>query len=228
MKMFKEDKKEKKSKQTILTKKLLDGVPIGTIVTGECTEWDYKRNMEIKKKFECVKVGKNLFNSYDYGGYSTRDVLGNEIHSIAIPSKHDFVKVRTILDSAERRYLYNVVRPFKDRVQYITKETGYAYDKEKLRIQLEGTNDFELPEFEEDTMYKGMELNKEYTIEQLGLQKDGEHRSLYDELKARIQKETSIEELEREEFFINMADHLDDVDYMLLHLINERIRELKK
>ena len=152
-----------------MTKKLLDGVPIGTIVTGECMEWDYKQKKDVKKKFECVKIGRNEFCSDDYGAYSSRDILENDIHSIAIPSKHDFVKVRTILDGAERRYLYNVIRPFKDRVQYITKETGYSYGTEKLRIQLDGTNDFELPEFEEDVMYKGMELNKEYTIDQLGL-----------------------------------------------------------
>lgn len=52
--------------------------------------------------------------------------------------------------------------------------------------------------------------------------------STYDELKARIQKETSIEQLEQSRFFINMADHLDDSDYMLLHLIDDRIKELRE
>lgn len=52
--------------------------------------------------------------------------------------------------------------------------------------------------------------------------------SMYDEMKASVQKENSIEELERRRFFINMADHFEDSDYMLIHLIDDRIKELKE
>lgn len=51
--------------------------------------------------------------------------------------------------------------------------------------------------------------------------------SMYDEIKASVQKENDIKELEKRQFFIMMADHLDDSDYMALHLIDERIKELK-
>jgi hypothetical protein len=158
-----------KAKETTLTKKLLDGVPIGTIIKGECMEWNSKLKKEVPTKMEWVKICKNCFYSENYGTYSTREILDDNVYSISIPTKHDFVKTKQILDGAERRYLGDVIRPFKDRVQYITKETGYEYDKEKIRIQLEGNNDFELPEFKEDTMYKNMELNKEYTLDQLCL-----------------------------------------------------------
>ena len=52
--------------------------------------------------------------------------------------------------------------------------------------------------------------------------------SMYDEIKASVQKENDIKALEKRRFFIMMADHFEDSDYMTLHLINERIKELKE
>lgn len=166
------NKSEKKPKETILTRKLLEGVPTGTVVTMEVMEWEPDLKKEVLMQATFVKISNKEFYSDDYGYYGIDSMLNysdRTIKSISIPTKHDFVKVKSVLDNAERRYLHEVIRPFKKRVRYIVKECGYSYDCEKIRIQLEDTNDFELPEFEEDTMYKGMELNKEYTADQLCL-----------------------------------------------------------
>lgn len=71
-----------------------------------------------------------------------------------------------ILDDVERRYLSAVIKPFRDKVEYITKKplvyTEYIY------IHTYADN-IMLPRFKEGTMYKGMKTNREYTPEELGL-----------------------------------------------------------
>lgn len=77
-----------------------------------------------------------------------------------------------VLDDTERKYLSEVIRPFKNYVTGIAKikyENGKY--KEYIRIivnkyMLEYIN---LPDFEENTMYKGMKENKKYSLEELGL-----------------------------------------------------------
>ena len=73
-----------------------------------------------------------------------------------------------ILDEAEKRYLRGVVRPFKDKIKTI--EKNKMDDTEYIFIKFENWLDnFALPNFKEKTMYKNMETNKSYTLEELGL-----------------------------------------------------------
>ena len=78
-----------------------------------------------------------------------------------------------ILDDAERRYLSAVIRPFRDRVQYIEKmfEDHLLGDQDcYLFIRFnDGNYDMNFPVFRESIMYKGMERYKKYTLEDLGL-----------------------------------------------------------
>lgn len=71
-----------------------------------------------------------------------------------------------ILDEAEKKYLSDVIRPFRDRVEYIEKS---RHDKgEFIFIDLEDDT-FSLPYFKQDTMYKSMRLYKEYSLDELEL-----------------------------------------------------------
>ena len=72
-----------------------------------------------------------------------------------------------ILDEAERAYLSAVIRPFRKSVISIEKSTIYG-EGEVICIDTE-KSDIVLPPFEEGTMYKGMELDREYKLEELGL-----------------------------------------------------------
>ena len=79
-----------------------------------------------------------------------------------------------ILDDEERRYLSAVIRPFRDRVQYIAK--AFADDACVYRINCyifihfnDGSDDMDFPVFHESKMYKGMKSDKAYTLEELGL-----------------------------------------------------------
>ena len=76
-----------------------------------------------------------------------------------------------ILDEAEKRYLKGVIRPFRDKAEYKVKYMvlkSFCSDEAYISIKLE--NDIiNLPVFEINTMYKNMEKDKEYTLEELGL-----------------------------------------------------------
>lgn len=76
------------------------------------------------------------------------------------------------LDEVEKEYLRAIIRPFRKHVKYIAKRhLGKNYCN--LVIKIEKRNDclwhIQLPPFEENTMYKKMELGKVYTLEELGL-----------------------------------------------------------
>lgn len=78
-----------------------------------------------------------------------------------------------ILDEVEKRYLRNVIRPFRSKASYIVKYKSIDFtDKEYIAIIFNfNTHNprIALPYFEKNTMYKGMEADKNYTLEELGL-----------------------------------------------------------
>lgn len=89
--------------------------------------------------------------------------------------------VKPLLTSKEKRYLENVIRPFKDRVKSIQKNytakkyacihvDTYLYDDSGY------LDSFSLPYFDGTKMYTGMEVRKCYTLEELGLFTDEEKR----------------------------------------------------
>ena len=87
--------------------------------------------------------------------------------------KFTIVKIpKFILDYAEKKYLSAVIKPFRNKVYAIAKYDD-GDDNYYIQIAIKQNVYFEyidLPYFKKGTMYKGMELKKEYTVEQLGLQ----------------------------------------------------------
>ena len=74
-----------------------------------------------------------------------------------------------ILDDVEKAYLSAVIKPFRKDVKYIKKMDYVIRAKEYLLIKMRDLSTAALPLFEKETMYKGMEANKAYTLEELGL-----------------------------------------------------------
>lgn len=88
------------------------------------------------------------------------------------------VENKEILDKVEKEYLENFLRPFKEDVKEITKiKKAFSFQNEMLHIGLKniGSYDIILPEFKKGTMYKGMELYEAYTLQELGLFKEGKN-----------------------------------------------------
>lgn len=73
----------------------------------------------------------------------------------------------SILDSTEKKYLSEVIRPFRKEVVFIEK-LKIPFGKEYILITLKDDGMY-LPSFDKGTMYKGVKLEKKYTPEELGL-----------------------------------------------------------
>lgn len=146
----------------------LKKAPIGTKVTFE-------------KGRTLIKIDENYYREINENGiiryFSNLKGLKDNYHDylnqgriikIEEPTYKTVYEVKPeILDNTEKRYLKDVIRPFRDRVKYIEKRNISRGDY--IRIMIQDTNICDLPYFEKDTMYKGMRLNKEYTLEELGI-----------------------------------------------------------
>lgn len=76
---------------------------------------------------------------------------------------------KPILDETEKRYLSNVIKPFRDKVSHICKRESANTGMEWIQVGIKEDVNLDFPNFEKGTMYKGMELDKEYSLEDLGL-----------------------------------------------------------
>ena len=134
--------------------------PIGTKVTFENDVILVKtteKRLESKLDVMNIENLKNLKDDY-YG----------KIIKIEEPTYKTVYKCKEeILDEAEKRYLRGVIRPFRDKVIYICK-TDNSNGKEYINVDLDH-DALLLPDFKSNTMYKGMKLEKKYTLEELGL-----------------------------------------------------------
>jgi hypothetical protein len=75
----------------------------------------------------------------------------------------------SILDDIEREYLSAVIKPFRKRIKSI-KKTDYPSNSAFISIEMDKCEHIFLPVFELNSgMYQRMEINKEYTLEELGL-----------------------------------------------------------
>lgn len=112
------------------------------------------------------KTSNYGFNSIDAQlKYFNDDV---SIVKVERPVKYEtlFEREEEILDETEKRYLSNVIKPFRDKVKAIKK---ISYSREFLKIYIKEDEPIILPYFEKGIMYKGMTKNKEYTLKELGL-----------------------------------------------------------
>lgn len=78
----------------------------------------------------------------------------------------------SVLDEAEKRYLTNIIKPFKDQVIAIVKRSANYGEFIDIMIDEGDIGDcgnIYLPYFKSGKMYKGMKVGREYTLEQLEL-----------------------------------------------------------
>ena len=89
-----------------------------------------------------------------------------------IAGKCTIIKHKSVLTDMEKEYLSNIIKPFRDSVVTIAKRNCYgdcAYFIQIKVIQNKCPEYINLPYFEKGRMYKGMEANKDYILEELGL-----------------------------------------------------------
>ena len=133
----------------------------GSVVAFSCKPrkregyWLYPSNLACATEKYALISGKStpLFQSIKW-----EDDKPTSIESIVHPQ---------ILDDAEKRYLSAVIRPFRDRVRSVTK--GLKINRKEEYIVIDAGFQMFFPGFKANTMYKGMDLRKDYTLEELGL-----------------------------------------------------------
>lgn len=137
---------------------------------------------DLKDGDKCtLKNGQVIFvdKTSDYGFSNINEQLkyfNDDVSIIKVerPVKYETMFERKeeileeILDEVEKKYLADVVRPFRSKVRSVYKIASICSNKEFINIQLRDEN-FTLPYFKKGTMYKEMQTGKRYTLEKLGL-----------------------------------------------------------
>ena len=74
-----------------------------------------------------------------------------------------------ILDDVEKEYLTAVIKPFRSRIKHIVKLETDNCSRQYVFISLHGNECIAFPYFKANTMYTGMDIWHNYTLEDLGL-----------------------------------------------------------
>ena len=74
-----------------------------------------------------------------------------------------------VLDDVEKEYLSAVIKPFRKKISCIRKSKDPRKGKNYIKIEFCDGDRMFFPNLANDAMYKGMEVNKEYSLEELGL-----------------------------------------------------------
>lgn len=134
----------------------------------------YGRDMKYKGFKKVTYVRKDIGAFYIENkshGFVDYYYAPEMIAEVRRPTKYETIykKEEPILDEEEREYLSAIIKPFRYRISFITKCEHISYDEQYLLIGYDKGMAFYLPDFVKNSMYKGMELNKEYTLEELGI-----------------------------------------------------------
>lgn len=134
----------------------------------EFYDWGMKNCLHIScdicpfKMVEC-----NLYNKNSW-------VNNKDLYSDKFLNQEIKIEVKNILTNEEKEYLRNIIRPFRNDVDYIHKELG-SYEYEYIFIEMnchsmeKNYHTICLPPFPRNSMYKNMENARAYTLAQLKL-----------------------------------------------------------
>ena len=139
-------------------------------------------NLEHYKK-ELKNILRNYYYSFAVAYKKIRDEIDKDIDETGSISETRLIYYSDailewmsepykgpILDDVEKEYLSAVIKPFRKRIEYICKMIGGSNnDREYILFSMKGNDNAFLPEFPSNTMYKGMQCMKNYTLEELGL-----------------------------------------------------------
>ena len=133
--------------------------------------------MKNKEKYDLRDISYDLEvdrGGYDFVIYYTSMEIYREFFSGSVSTCSTFTKwleeeyKPNILEEKEKEYLAAVIKPFREKVKYIQKcfdlgNEAYIY------IYVKKCGSMIFPTFRRGTMYKGMEVYRKYTLEELGL-----------------------------------------------------------
>ena len=74
-----------------------------------------------------------------------------------------------VLDDVEKEYLSAVIKPFRKKISCIRKTKDPRKCENYIKIECCDGDLMHFPNLSNDAMYKGMKLDRKYTLEELGL-----------------------------------------------------------
>lgn len=120
-----------------------------------------------RTRYGSLRIGKRFYGIDDYLFIPAFDHLFKDVKAGAEP----ICFREPILDDTEREYLKAVFKPFASRIKCVKKQQCKEMWEGMEYIQVlikEPAGDV----FKAGTMYKGMNLNKAYTLDELGITYD--------------------------------------------------------
>ena len=138
--------------------------PLGTKITFE------KGEVLVKYDYYWYNGDSYLRNDLDLKELKDKDKQLGKIIKIEEPEYRTVYEAKVeILDEVEKRYLKGVIRPFRNNVEVIRKLFSPTKGKYYIQIRYKDEPSTNLPYFESKEIYKNMETDKKYTLEELGL-----------------------------------------------------------
>ena len=126
---------------------------------------------EFKVDLDGVVYRKNFYFT-DYSLFAVGDDKPEVgVLNYLLNGKYKVIKLpKPVFTDEEKEYLSTVLKPFRNEIDYIYKCSTYRGEKEYIAISFKKiTRDMFFPEYPTGTMYKGVILNKEYSLDDLGL-----------------------------------------------------------
>ncbi len=139
-----------------------------TILNAMSKEYKYI----FRTRYGGLRIGKRFYGIDDFLFIPEFDHLFKDVKAGAEP----ICFREPILDDIEREYLKAVFKPFASRIKCVKKERCFEMWKgmEYIRVIMKYPDDDNtcFPVFKAGTMYKGMNPDKEYTLDELGITYD--------------------------------------------------------
>lgn len=143
-------------------------------------DWEYRWMARDQDGNLCIYEGKpeKEGNYWHFGGYDYISYFNHLFSAIKWEDKEPTlisdIYNPPVLDDAEREYLKTVLKPFRGAVKYVEKVSASVFDEDNRKeeyvfVAFYDGGLFVFPNFDAGTMYTGMELNKEYSLDELGI-----------------------------------------------------------
>lgn len=130
-----------------------------------------------------IQMNKGIIKEYSISEFMAnfdfylRATSNEHVDMIAVMlpgSAKSYMIERPCLDNVELDYLKNIIRPFKNNVDWVMLIKNAILAEEgvnnvRIRVHLKNHDFITLPFFKEGTMYKAMQPNVKYTLKDLGI-----------------------------------------------------------
>ena len=126
----------------------------------ECSLWSIRNG---KKASEDCRHIPESFDPVSGSDEFCKKCLGESLEWLNQEYKE------SILDDVEKEYLSAVIKPFRKKISCIRKSKDPRKRKNYIKIEFCDGDRMFFPNLANDAMYKGMELDRNYTLEELGL-----------------------------------------------------------